>query len=479
VNVVEVERELGHRSLYDFVKLGWSQVETGKYSDNWHIPLICGELESVTRGDVLELLINIPPGCMKSLLVQVFWQAWSWIQDPTLRFIGASFDHDLTKRDSARTLRLIHSQWFQERWGHRVWVAPDASVVIHENSAGGWRQATSIEGKLTGKHGDAVTIDDPSKPLDVMRNPKRTLSLVRDWRYGTLPTRFRDISKARKVLIMQRLHEDDLAGLALKEGTWRTVILPMRYDPARAHPKDPRTQKGELLWPDRFPEEAVRKLEDPKTGLGARQTAAQLQQKPTPDDGNIFKRTWFKYYVARPARFDIIIISVDCAFKDAEDSSYVVLQVWGMKGGEFFLLEQVRKRMSFTETCAEFAALARKWRASRAKLVEDKANGTAVIDTFKKKIPGVIPVTPTESKPARARAVSPLCEAGNVYLPATSLEPLQLPQWVEEYIEELVGFPFAAANDQVDATTQALNWLSMHAFSYEAAAKNAPFLFGN
>jgi len=484
VNLAEVDRELGERSLYDFVKLAWDQVETSKFIDNWHIALICEELEKVTRGETQNLLINIPPGGMKSLLVQVFWPVWSWIQDPTLRLIGASFDHELTKRDSMRSMRLIQSPWFQERWGHRVGVEPDASVVYHENSARGWRNATSIGGKITGKHGDIAIIDDPSKPLDMMRSPKIALKRARDWRYGTLPTRFRDIAKARVVLIMQRLHEEDLAGLALAEGGWTTVVLPMRFEPAHPHrhPKDPRTVAGELFWPARFPEEAVKKLEGPH-GLGARQAAAQLQQRPTPEDGNIFKRGWFKYYVVRPARFDIVIISVDCAFKDADDSSFVVLQVWGMRGGEYFLLEQIRRRMSFTETCAEFVALVRKWKVARAKLVEDKANGTAVIDTFKKKISGIIPVTPKESKPARARAVSPLVEAGNVFLLATKIpdgehEHLELPQWVEEYIEELVGFPFGAANDQVDATSQALHWLSMHSFSYEAAAKKAPFLFG-
>jgi predicted phage terminase large subunit-like protein len=226
------------------------------------------------------------------------------------------------------------------------------------------------------------------------------------------------------------------------------------------------------VWAVDFKRRAVRELEGPK-GLGARQAAAQLQQRPAPEEGNVFKRAWFKHYTTPPARFDQIVLSVDCSFKDEASSSWVVLQAWGKLGGEFYLLDQVRRRMSFVETCAEFAAFARKWRSARAKLIEDKANGTAVIDTFKKKVAGIIPINPKGSKYARAVSVSSLVEAGNVFLP----DPERV-AWVDEYVEEMVGFPAAPADDQVDATSQALNWMYMRSFSYANAAKNAPFLFG-
>jgi predicted phage terminase large subunit-like protein len=468
-NVLENERELGVRSLYEFTKLAWPHVDTSPYSDNWHIPLLCEELEMVTRGETVELVVNIPPGCMKSRLVCVFWPIWSWLQDAKSRFIGASMDIGLTTRDARDSIALINSPWFQERWGHLVSVEKEASTLRHVNRKGGWRVATSIGGKIIGNHADFAIIDDPSKPLDVQLHPKKTLEKAKRWRYGTLPTRFRNAKRRCVVLIMQRLHEDDLAGQALRKGV-RALILPMRFDPARAHPKDPRKVAGELLWLERFPEEALRPIED---DLGPRQTASQMQQQPAPDDGIVFKRGWFKYYREAPAVFDMMFQSWDCTFKDLDSSDFVVGQVWGVRGGEFYLLDQTRERMTFTETLHAIEALTRKWPKAIAKLIEDKANGTAVIDTLKRKVSGIIAVNPEGGKAARASAISPLYEAGNVYHPHPDVAP-----WIGAFEEELVGFPTTKNDDQVDGTSQALHYARMKVRSYAAAAKKAPYLFG-
>lgn len=470
---IRIERELGQRSFYEFFKLAWPHVDTSPYVDNWHIPIICGDLERVTRGEILKYLVNVSPGSSKSRIVSAIWPVWSWVQDPELRFIGASFDPKLTTRDSKAAIDLIHTPWFQERWGNIVQVPKQASVVRHFNNRGGWRNATSIGGGITGNHADIAIIDDPTKPLEVALRGRVAFERAKKWRYGTLPSRFRDMRRARIVLIMQRLGDEDLAGLALREGGWFTRIFPMKFDPKRADPKDPRKTEGELFWPARYPQSVVDEIWDPIRGLGARQASAQYQQQPAPDDGDVFKRGWFQHYLEKPARFDLIWQSWDCTFKNKEDSDFVVGQVWGVRKAEFFLLDQVRARMSFTETCAAIKALSRKWPRAMTKLIEDKANGTAVMDALKKTVTGIIAVEPLGGKYPRASAISPLYEAKNVFHPDPTIA-----SWVDELEAELLAFPNGSNDDQVDSASQALAWGRSKVRSYDEARKKAPWLFG-
>jgi predicted phage terminase large subunit-like protein len=453
-SLVAIEREIGLRgSFYDFVKMAWPVVEPSlEFRDNWHIKLICEHYEAATRGELRLLAVNLPPGGMKSLLTCVFWPCWAWIREPGLRWIFVSFDQSLTNRDSKKSLQLICSEWYQKRWGDKVEADPTAAIGDHSNTAGGWRFATSVDGKMTGRHADIIVVDDPIKPLEVN---KKAIEHVLEWWTGTVPTRLRDQATGRKIIIMQRLHEMDLVGYVLRnERGWEHLRLPMRFEPSAPSAtrlgRDPRTEEGELFWPSRFPETSVLDLEK---NLGSRGTAAQLQQRPSPEDGAVFQREWLSNRWAQlPEKFEKVIQSWDLTFKDGDGTDYVVGQVWGVLGPNFYLLDQVRGRKDFPNTLVAIKALSKKWPRAITKIIEDKANGPAVASVLRETLSGIIMVQPEGGKLARANAVAPLFEAGNVLLPEKA-------SWIEGYIEELLTFPVGQHDDQVDASTQALTFL--------------------
>jgi predicted phage terminase large subunit-like protein len=352
---------------------------------------------------------------------------------------------------------------------------------MFENSAGGFRFSTSVESKATGRHGHLRVVDDPIKPLETTGAREAggaKLDAVIDWWSNTMSTRVTDPSCPRYMVIMQRLHERDLAG-------WLTsvdrpaserplhVVFPMRFDPRRRFVSpddelvDPRRTAGELFWPGRFPEPAVKSLE---LALGTH-ASAQLDQDPVPPKGHLFSSDEQRYYEDEPEvlarRADRQILSADCTFKESTGSDYVAIQVWaelredryvrglGTIGVWYALLDEVWRRMGFVDTLAEVERLVRKWPGIGAKLVEDKANGSAVIDVLRRKIPGLIEVQPNGGKVARANAVQYLYRAGNVFYPTSEHAP-----WIVDHTAELIKFPRGRNDDRVDAETQALSYLA-------------------
>lgn len=467
--LVQIERELGLRgSLRDFVRMAWHLVEPGvPFVDGWHIGAMSEHLEAVRLGQIRDLVVTVPPGCMKSLTTSVFWPTHSWILDPGLRFMVASFDASLTVRDARRSLEIMESKWFRDRWGDRFSIPSDPAAGDFTNSAAGFRFSTSVGGKATGRHADAHIYDDPLKPLDVNEH---TLAECWRWATETMGSRFRDQMTGRRVCIMQRLHELDLAGRFASELGFEVLRLPMRFEEkACSHTSiggDTRTEEGALLWPERFPEAAVAKIE---RNLGtARAVAAQLQQRPAPAEGAIFKKEHIQRYKVCPARFDRVVQSWDLAFKDGAKNDYVAGQVWGRVGPNYYLLAYVLKRLDFPATLEEVKKVTKAWPRALTKLVEDKANGPAVIAMLKKTISGFVPVTPEGGKVARANAVAPLFEGHNVFVPDVSIEGSE---WVDAFVENLCGFPFVAHDDDVDCCTQALNYLSQNTSAFGAAMK--------
>lgn len=279
-----------------------------------------------------------------------------------------------------------------------------------------------------------------------------------------MPTRLVDAAIARvaaRIIIMQRLHESDLSGRMLKDAGYYHLCLPMEYDTsakpcviknckAKHVPDvDPRTKDGELLDPNRKPRKEV---ERKKRELGSRGTAAQLNQRPSPAEGTIFKRTGIRYYRKKdlPTRFDRLIQSWDMTFKEAS-TSFVCGQVWGQARADCYLLAQKRDKWGMSQTCVQVRQMTLDWPKAYKKYVEAKANGPAVVDTLKNEISGFELVEPEGGKEARANACEPVWESGNVWLPHPDEEP-----WIEDFVEEVVGFPGAANDDQVDCMTQAL-----------------------
>jgi len=471
----ELDQEAARRHLRDFVWQAWAVIEPSTpFVQGWHIDAIIEHLEAITNGHIRNLLINVPPRHMKSLLVSVFWPAWEWIRWPERRWLYSSYGAQLSIRDSIKCRRLIESPWYRDRWGDRFVLTSDQNTKGRfDNSRSGYRLATSVGGAATGEGGDRIVCDDPHNVQEAESDAIRKATL--DWWDVVISTRVNDPKTAAKVVVMQRCHQQDLSGHLLEQGGWEHLCMPAEYEgPTRATSigwSDPRQETSELLWPERFGPPEIESL---KVSLGSYAAAGQLQQRPSPAGGGILKRHWFRFW--QPAgqnlppvivrlqdgtqssimpvnvsRIDELIQSWDCAFKDLATSDYVVGQVWGRVGAAYLLLDQVRGRLDYPSTVKAVVELSRKWPMCIAKLIEDKANGSAVIQMLTGRISGLLPVNPEGGKVARAAAASPLIEAGNIYLPHPQYAP-----WVSDFIEECAAFPNGAHDDQVDAMTQAL-----------------------
>jgi predicted phage terminase large subunit-like protein len=476
--------------LGKLIREAWAILEPATpFVDGWHIDCVAEHLQAVTAGEIRRLIINQPPRTMKSLTTAVFWPAWEWLSAPHMRWLFASYAQDFAWRDSLKMRRLIKSRGGREdgtlfqRLGYQGVLAlledepweltkDQDAKSRYETTATGMRLATSVGGMATGEGGNRIVVDDPVNAKQARSDAERVAANV--WWDETMTTRFNN-DAAAAVIVMQRLHEDDLTGHLLEQGGWHHLCLPATYEPShpfvypaqhelpsgRVLPGDPRVEEGELLDPVRLGPERLAEL---RRGLGSYGYAGQEQQRPAPAEGGMFKRAWWRRWQpdALPPQWSSVIASWDLAFKDTDGTSFVVGQVWASDGADRYLLGQVRARLDFVKTCAAIVAVAN-WRPdARAKLVEDKANGPAVISALQKRVTGLIAVQPDGSKEARAAAVSPLVEAGNVYLPADEFIPC--PAGYEatataDFIEEHANFPASAHNDMVDATSQALNWL--------------------
>jgi len=440
----ELERELAKSKLSFFLEYE----SHGIWQSARHLELLCSKLEAVERGKIKRLMVFMPPRHGKSEVSTKKFPAWFLGRNPDKEVIISSYAADLAY-DFSRIARNTLKEWGPVLWG--VEIAKDNAGVERwgiEGTRGGLT-AAGVGGPITGRGAHVAIIDDPFKNWEEAVSPTIREN-VWNWYRSTLRTRL--APGGAIILIMTRWHEDDLAGRLLEEmkrGTgedWEVLSLPaVAEDEKDALGREP----GQVLWPERFSE---KEYEDTKKAVGSKLWASMYQQRPAPDEGGIFKRRWWKFYRQQPARFDEVIQSWDCTFKDAQSSDYVVGQVWGRLGADKYLLDQVRDRMDFPTTLQAIRTMTAKWPQARAKLVEDKANGPAVIATLKREISGLIAVEPEGGKVVRAQAVSPDVEAGNVYLPDPSVAP-----WIHDFIEETVAFPNGANDDQVDAMTQALN----------------------
>lgn len=466
---IKLEAALGRKSLYEFLRMAWNQVPDVKdpFVDGPHIELVCRHLEAVSRGLCNRLLINIPPGCSKSLICAVFWQVWDWLQDSTVKWQNISFDRDLTYEQGQRVSALIESDWFQERWGDRLSIRrmPKKLGVkssrarttqtkgIFYTSGGGSRMSTMVKGKATGWHCHKQVMDDPTKPQDVQEGgetARKALEKTRKTWGGTFSSRQADPKKFARVVVMQRLHFDDLSQNCIDEG-YVHLCLPMEYDPKR-HCKTPfgedwRTEKGELLCPDRFDAAWVKQK---KKEMTPRDYAAQYDQLPNAEGGSVFLAEWFeRRWLILPAN-GVWTVTVDCSFKKLKDTDFVSIQLWYRAGPDHYLVHNLTERLGFWQTVAEVLKLFERFQLPLCDVwVEEAANGAAVVETLKALITGCDGVPPKGSKESRAHNSTIAFSHGNVYLPGA---PEQA-EMVNHYIQEFIRFPMGANDDQVDATS--------------------------
>jgi predicted phage terminase large subunit-like protein len=464
--------------LKTFVEDAWSILEpTTPLQWNWHLDLLCDYLTAARYGECRRLIINVPPRSMKSLLCTVFYPVWRWCTEPQRRFMFVSYSDELSTDHSLFRRNVLNSEMYRGSWGGRVKFSKDQNLKTqYENTRRGVMFSTSITGSATGKGCDELIVDDPMNAKRAFSDQEReTTNRTFD---ATFRSRLNNPATGTIIVIMQRLHDSDLTGhlLAQEPGGWEHIKLPAEAeeDERWQSPTSARVYTraaGELLWPARFSHEVLASL---KIALGSWSYAGQYQQNPAPLEGGIVQRKWIQYYrelpVANGGNSTQITVgsgfgtrtergqwiqSWDCSFKDTREADYVVGQVWLRINRSYYLVDQVRERMDFIRTKQAIQQMTAKYPQATAKLIEDKANGPAVIAALRSEIDGIIPITPTDSKMGRLNGVSPLFEAGNVFLP----DPAGGARWAGDFVEELTRFPNASHDDQVDACTQALMYM--------------------
>lgn len=426
-----------------------------RYQWYHHCVVLADVLQRVADGKLKRVMIFMPPRGGKSQLTSKLFPAYLLYKYPQ-KWIGLnSYAAELAytfSRSARDAYRDIGGNMREDATAVKNWETPE----------GGGCWAAGVGGPITGKgFGSVGIIDDPLKNAEEAMSD-RIRAKQKDWYSSTFYTRAEP--DAAIVVVQTRWHEDDLAGWLLREEKagedpehWHIVNFEALKDevdtqfPSSCTVEPDWRSPGEALCPERFD---LKKLSRIKSKVGSLFWNALYQQRPSPLDGELFKRNWWKFYKKLPDQFDEIIQSWDCAFKETNKSDYVVGQVWGRVGGQFYLIDQVRARMDINGTLIAVRSLSAKHPDSHAKLVEDKANGSAVIDLLNREIPGLIAVNPEGGKLVRAVATAPYAESGNIFLPDPEIAP-----WVHDLIEEFAVFPNGKNDDQVDCCTQAINWL--------------------
>lgn len=448
----------------------------------------CDHFQAIGDGTLRKLLVTVPPGSAKSIIAAVQFPAWMWVpkRNPGWRSTFASYGSTLADRDSVRCRDLLKSIWYRETFNPEWRFSSSQDVKSYfVNTAKGHRFATSVGATATGFRGDFIGVDDAMKASD--RNSDAAIMAMIDWWVNEMYNRLNDLSTGARAIIMQRLADRDLAGHVLREGGYEHLCIPMEYDPNRSRAtsigwNDPRSEKGELMFPQLFPPEVVVELKADEA-----RWASQYQQNPTGEGGGLLKPHLWNYWqppgshlpavrvkmpdgsiderraVELPEAFDFELSSWDCTFKDLKDSDYVVGMGIAVRGANRYIRPDcTRARLDLPGTIAAVRSMSGRYPRTFTKLIEDKANGSAVIQMLRDEISGLLAVNPRDGKVARANAASPSLKSGNWFLPHPLLAP-----WVGNpenptesgFLAESVSFPFGPNDDYVDAWSQAAIWI--------------------
>ena len=449
--------KLAQQYYIDYVKL----VHHGKWVEAKHLKLICEEMDKIVAGETKRLMIFMPPRHGKSMSVTKTFPSFFLGKFPDKRVIEVSYA-DTFAQEFGEANRDKIEEFGNTLFGIKLSSSQGSKVNWNIAGRDGGMISVGVGGAITGKGADLLIIDDPIKNRQEAESETYRRRLKEEYE-SSIYTRLHP--GAAIIIILTRWHDRDLAASLLdpEDGTpedWKVLSLPCICEDEKSdllHRKN-----GEALWPGRGHDKAW--AERVKMSIGSYAWNSLYQQRPSPPSGSLFKREWWQRWDALPSDLFDYIQSWDCTFKDKETSDFVVGQVWARSRknpANRYLLDQVRGRMSFTETLDAIRDLSAKWPQTSRKLIEDKANGSAVISVLKKKISGIVPVEPDGGKVVRANATTATVEAGNVFIPAHA-------GWVGDFIEELAAFPNAANDDQVDAMTQANAYYNNSGFNLEA-----------
>ncbi len=440
--------------LYSFIRVSFPIISGGSHLlPNWHVEAMSYELSEVMSGRRRRLIITVPPRSLKSICASVALPAFALGHNPSRRIICVSYSENLARKHANDCRALMRSDLYRRIFpATRISPEKDTETEV-TTTARGSRLATSVGGTLTGRGGDLLIIDDPLKPQDAHSESAR--ESLKQWYSNTLLSRLDHKTEGSIIVVMQRLHLDDLVGHLLEQGGWAHLNLPaiaedesiVRLGPNRSH----RRGIGDLLHPER---ESAVALDELKTSMGSMEFSAQYQQTPVPLGGNLIKWSWFKFYdkPPTPQSGDKIIISWDTALSSSQLADYSACVVLLARGGTIYILDVVRARLEYPDLKRAVLQQHNRWRhatSDYALLIEKKGSGLSLIQDLQRDNIYAIAVDPGGDKIMRMAAQAAPIEAGAVHVPAHA-------HWLEEFKKEVLSFPASKHDDQIDALSQAL-----------------------
>ncbi len=423
---------------------------------NPHIEVMASRLEACRQGKIKRLIVNLPPRSLKSHCVSVAFPAWLFAHNPASQIICASYGQDLADKHARDCRRVMASNFYRRLFPQTQLSAEKQAVSEFMTTAQGFRMATSVTGVLTGRGADFIVIDDSLKPEEALSDARR--NAVNEWFDNTLLSRLNNKETGVIIIVMQRLHQDDLVGHVLEQGHWEVVSFPAIAEEDEVHnyedwsgSKSYIRKKGDVLHPER---ESMATLMEMRQVMGDYNFQSQYQQSPVPLGGAMVKTDWLRYYDVQPERYSFIIQSWDTANKSGELNDFSVCTTWGYYDRGYYLLDVFRKRLNYPDLKRAVRAQAEKHNPTCI-FIEDKASGTQLIQDLQAE--GVFGVKAYEPPPGsdkiiRFHAQTAEFENGRVFLPHSA-------PWLDEYIRELTSFPVCKYDDQVDSTAQALEYL--------------------
>lgn len=441
------------QNFYAFVRKAFNTLSPGQtFIPDWHVRAVAFQLERVRRGEITRLMINVPPRSLKTITASVAFPAFVLGHEPTRRIICASYSAELAYKSSNDFRALLANPWYQDLFPWtRIGRYKDSEIEV-ETTQRGFRLATSTGGTLTGRGGDIIVIDDPLKPIDALSESKR--SAANDWFLNTVISRLDDKRTGAIVIVMQRVHMDDLTGFLLRQSDeWTVLSLPAIAETFESIPLGGgyfhQRQPSDVLSPEREPKQVLEQL---RLQVGSDLFSAQYQQAPFPPGGAMIKRSWVRRYTEVPpaAGGSMIIQSWDTAAKGGPDNDWSVCSTWLWPDNcQWCLLDVWRGRVDYPGLKAKVVELAKRWGAHQV-LVEEAGTAIGLLAELRFQVPGLKGVKPEKDKQTRMSIASAIFEAGQVYFPERAT-------WLPELEAELFSFPGSRYDDQVDSISQVLN----------------------
>jgi predicted phage terminase large subunit-like protein len=450
---------LMRRDLMAFIERSFYELNPQTtFSKSPHIEALASRLEACRQGKTKRLIVNLPPRSLKSHTASVAFAAWLLGHNPAIQIICASYGQELADKHARDCRTLMASGFYQKLFPRTRLSSEKKSVNEFLTTGEGFRMSTSVGGVLTGRGADVIILDDPLKPDEALSETRRTS--VNEWYDNTLVSRLNSKENGIMIIVMQRLHQDDLVGHVTAQQDWEVLSFPAIAEEDEVHLIETawgrrrfERKAGEVLQPDR---ESRLTLENIRGTIGSYNFASQYQQTPIPLGGAIVRTEWLKYYdhSELPERFDCVLQSWDTANKSGELNDFSVCTTWGATFDRYYLLAVFRRRLDYPELKRAIHEQASQHWADVV-LIEDRASGTQLIQDLG--VEGMCGVKPYEPLPGndkvlRLYAQTAEFESGRVLLPRSA-------PWLEEYVREITAFPGSKYDDQVDSTTQALDHL--------------------